>query len=69
MGLNVILKQGYETAELRKQHGLTKSKDKLSNKFDAHCVDSWILSAHNADKLPILDTTMLLIKPMQFHRR
>lgn len=67
--LNVVLKQGFETAELRKQHGLHKSKDKMSNKFDAHCVDSWILSAYNADILPILDKPMLLIKPMQFHRR
>lgn len=69
MGLNVVLKQGFDTAELRKQHGLHKSKYKLSNKWDAHCVDSWILSAYNTEKLPILDTTMLLIKPMQFHRR
>lgn len=69
MGLGLVLKQGFETAELRKQHGLSKSKDKMSNKWDAHCVDSWVLSAYNADKLPILDTTMLLIKPMQFHRR
>ena len=68
-GLNVVLKQGFDTAVLRKQHGLHKSKDKMSNKWDAHCVDSWILSAYNAIKLPILDTTMLLIKPMQFHRR
>jgi len=69
MGLNVVLKQGFDTAELRKQHGLHKSNDKMSNKWDAHCVDSWILSAYNAEKLPILDTNMLLIKPMQFHRR
>lgn len=68
-GLSVVLKQGFETAELRKQHGLSKSKHKLDNTWNAHCVDSWVLSAHNAIKLPILDTTMLLIKPMQFHRR
>ena len=69
IGLNVVLKQGFETAELRKQHGLVKSKNKLDNTWNAHCVDSWILSAYNAQKLPILDKTMLLIKPMQFHRR
>ena len=69
IGLNVVLKQGFETAELRNKHGLSKSKNKLSNKWDAHCVDSWILSAYKADILPMLDTTMLLIKPMQFHRR
>lgn len=69
IGLDVVLKQGFETAELRKQHGFSKSKNKVSNTWDAHCVDSWILSAYNADMLPILDTSMLLIKPMQFHRR
>ena len=69
IGLIVVLKQGFETAELRKQHGLSKSTDKLSNKFDAHCVDSWVLSAYKADILPTLDNRMLLIKPMQFHRR
>ena len=69
MGVNVVLKQGFETAEMRKQHGLHKSKDKLSNKWDAHCVDSWILSTYKADNLPSLDKTMLFIKPMQFHRR
>jgi hypothetical protein len=69
IGLNVVLKQGFETAELRKQHGLSKSKHKLDNTWNAHCVDSWILSAYNADTLPVLDKTMLLIKPMQFHRR
>jgi len=68
-GLNVVLKRGFETSELRKQHGLSKSKHKLDNTWNAHCVDSWVLSAYNAGKLPILDTTMLLIKPMQFHRR
>ena len=69
IGLNVVLKHGFETAELRKQHNLTKSKHKLDNTWNAHCVDSWILSAYNAIKLPILDKTMLFIKPMQFHRR
>src|SRR5574343_30552 len=69
IGLNVVLKQGFETAELRKQHGLSKSKHKLDNTWNAHCVDSWILSAYNAIKLPILDKTMLFIRPMQFHRR
>ena len=68
-GLNVVLKLGFETSELRKQHGLSKSKHKLDNTWNAHCVDSWILSAYNADILPNLDKTMLFIKPMQFHRR
>ena len=69
MGLNVVLKQGFDTAELRKQYGLLKSIHKLDNTWNAHCVDSWVLSVYNAQKLPILDKTMLFIRPMQFHRR
>ncbi len=71
LGIDLILKHGYETAELRKQLGLSKTSDKLSNSFNAHCVDSWVLAAtaNMTNKLPMMDTSMLIMKPMQFHRR
>jgi len=69
LGLNLVLKEGFETAELRKQHSLSKSKQKLSDKWDAHCVDSWVLASSQMTTLPTIDKTMILIKPMQFHRR
>ena len=69
IGLEVITKQGYETAEMRKQLGLSKNPKKLSNTWDAHCVDSWVLAASQTQGKPSIDTDMLLIKPMQFHRR
>ena len=69
LGLDLVLKQGYETAELRTIHGLIKSKKKLDNTFEAHCIDSWIIAASVMPKLPEMDKSMIMIKPMQFHRR
>lgn len=67
---NVHLKFGYETKEERDRLGLTKSKNKLSNSFDAHCVDSWVLAnwlvgghIHPDNK------SILNIVPLRFHRR
>ena len=62
--------QGHETAELRNQLGLKKSKQKLSDKFDAHCVDSWVLAnwyteGHNKPD----NTKLIVIVPLRFHRR
>ena len=68
-GFSVVLKKGFETSELRKRLGLHKSTDKLSDKWDAHCVDSWVLAASAMQTLPLIDKSMILIKPMQFHRR
>jgi len=71
LGIDLMLKHGYETAELRKQLGLHKTSDKLSNSFDVHCVDSWVLAAtaNMSYALPSIDKSMILLKPMQFHRR
>jgi hypothetical protein len=61
---------GYETAELRQAAGLKKSSRKLSDRFTAHCVDSWVLANvwvgghHTPD-----NTAMLYIVPLRFHRR
>ncbi|GAA6618333.1 RRXRR domain-containing protein [Scytonema sp. NUACC26] len=41
---NLEIRTGNETYEMRQELGLKKSKNKLSNKFDAHCVDSWVLA-------------------------
>jgi hypothetical protein len=66
----VETKQGWETKELREGLGLKKSKDKLSEKFEAHCVDSWVLAnwwtgGHTEpDNRDISFAT-----PLRFHRR
>jgi hypothetical protein len=44
-GLKLHLKQGFETAELRKQYGLKKTSSKSKKAFEAHCVDSWVMAA------------------------
>ena len=39
--------QGYQTKEIRDRLGLKKSSEKLSETFNAHCVDSWCLAYQN----------------------
>jgi hypothetical protein len=63
-------KQGYETKELRDSLGLKKSKAKLSDRFDAHCVDSWVLANCVVGGHLVPDNKrMYKIIPLQFHRR
>jgi len=68
---NVHLKQGYETAKLRDKAGLIKSSAKLSNKFEAHCVDSWILAnslVEGKHSIPE-NKNILFISPIKVQRR
>jgi len=69
LNLRLVLKQGYETSEMRKQLGLYKNLDKLADTWDAHCVDSWVLAVSQTQPHPEMNQDMLLVKPMQFHRR
>jgi hypothetical protein len=62
--------QGYETFELRNQMGLIKTTAKMSEVFEAHCVDSWVLANYYVGGHTAPDNTeMLLITPLQFSRR
>ncbi|KYC38031.1 hypothetical protein WA1_37365 [Scytonema hofmannii PCC 7110] len=64
------IKQGAETYEMRQNLGLKKSKNKLSNKFDAHCVDSWVLANWFVGGHVNPDNTKLIeVIPLEFHRR
>lgn len=66
----VELKQGIETKELRDELQLKKSKNKLSETFEAHCVDSWVLAnwyTKGHDKPD--NTKILVVIPLRFHRR
>ncbi len=63
-------KQGYETAQLRANYGLSKTKNKMSEKFNAHCVDSWVLAnSIVGGHLKPDNTDILYIKPLRFFRR
>jgi hypothetical protein len=62
--------KGYETKTERDKLGLKKSRQKMADKFEAHCVDSWVLAnwwvgGHSAPE----NTFMLYIVPLRFHRR
>ncbi len=64
------IKTGNDTYELRQSLGLKKSKNKLSDKFEAHCVDSWVLANWYTDGHLKPDNTKLIeVIPLEFHRR
>jgi hypothetical protein len=67
---SVETKQGWETKERRDRLGLKKCSQKLSEKFEAHCVDSWVLAnsqtgGHTAPE----NCRILFVAPLCFHRR
>lgn len=66
----VELKQGFETAELRTQSGLKKTKKKMDSVFSAHCVDSWVLANWFVGGHITPDNEdLLLVTPLRFRRR
>ena len=66
----VNLKQGWETKGLRDDAGLKKSKSKMAEVFNAHCVDSWVLAnTYVGGHVTPDNEQMLLVKPLRFHRR
>ena len=66
----VVLRQGFETCELRKNLGLEKVKNKLSHNFHAHCVDSWVLANSWVGGLLVPENKQVfLLSQPKFHRR
>ena len=64
------LLQGHKTAELRNQLGLKKSKNKMSEVFSAHCVDSFTLAYFAVGKeANPTNKNLLVVTPLRFHRR
>jgi hypothetical protein len=62
--------QGWETKEIRDRLGLKKSSQKLTETFDAHCVDSWCLAYQTIGGVGSVDNTEILcISPIPIHRR
>ncbi len=63
-------KKGYETKALRDEVGLKKSSSKLSEKFEAHCVDSWVLAnSIVGGHIKPDNTEVSFIGPIRVHRR
>lgn len=62
--------RGYETKELRERLGLTKSRDKMAETFNAHCIDAWCLAFHTVGGDGIVDnTSVFCITPIEHKRR
>ena len=62
--------QGWQTKEIRDRLGLKKSSEKMSETFDAHCVDSWCLAYQSIGGHPIPDNTdIFCIAPIPIKRR
>ena len=62
--------QGWETKKIRDRLGLKKSSQKLSETFEAHCVDSWCLAHHTVGGSDIPDhKDIFCISPIPIQRR
>jgi len=66
----LVTREGHYTAAVREQLGLKKTKQKLSDSFDAHCVDSWVLANfYTGGHLTPDNIEILYLVPLRFHRR
>lgn len=62
--------QGHETARLRESLGLTKTRNKTAETFDAHCVDAWCLAFHTVGgDVPVDNVAVFCIAPIEHKRR
>ena len=62
--------RGWETKEIRDRLGLKKSKQKLSETFEAHCVDAWCLASHTVGGSDVPDNTDIVCwSPIPIKRR
>ena len=66
----VQTKQGYETKALRDKLGLKKTRKKLAEVWEAHCVDAWVLaySAVGGNTMPD-NRRVVCIAPLNWHHR
>jgi hypothetical protein len=62
--------QGFHTAEMRKEYGLKKNKDKAKKCFYTHCVDSWVLANRIIGGHTEVDSKhVVYLKPLVYARR
>jgi RRXRR protein len=67
---SVQTKQGYETKALRDQLGLKKTRKKLAEIWEAHCVDSWVLASSAVGGSDSPENKWLVcIAPFAWHHR
>lgn len=64
------LREGWENKELRDALRLKKTSQKLSDSWNAHCVDSWVMCHWLLGGELVPDNMRILhYTPLQFHRR
>ncbi len=62
--------EGSETKQMRDALGLKKTKKKMADLFEAHCVDSWVLANAIVGGHDQPDSIRLLcVSPLKLHRR
>lgn len=67
---SLCTRPGYDTKLIRDQLGLKKTSQKLSDRFEAHCIDSWALANfYTGGHLKPDNTQIMSIVPLRFHRR
>lgn len=69
MGLEVHLREGWQTKALRETYGLKKTKSKTKQSFDSHAVDSWVLAASLSGATSPTCTRLWYVVPVMLHRR
>lgn len=69
-GLELHTLSGWETKGLRDELGLSKAKAKLSERFESHCVDSWVLANwFTGGHTTVDDKTIVAVSPLKKHYR
>ena len=61
--------QGYETKQARDDFGPVKTHNKLAERFEAHCVDAWVLAASIVGGTAPTHRHIWRITPIQRQRR
>ncbi len=69
LGLNLSLRAGYETKELRDRFGLKKSSQKDKKTFSSHAVDAWAMAAEISGAEHPTETGLYYWTPIRVHRR
>ncbi len=69
LGLEVHLKEGWQTKELREQYGLKKTKSKSKQSFESHAVDAWVMAASVSGAEQPTCTRLWYVVPAVLHRR
>ncbi len=69
MGLEVHLREGWQTKELREKYGLKKTKSKSKQCFESHAVDAFVLAASISGAEKPTCTRLWYLVPVVLHRR